>query len=124
MFCFGFVVFFLLFTLCQLAFRTKETLAAGHYMSVINILMQLRKVCNHPNLFDPRPVVSPLSMDGLVYYTSSLVTRALIKDPLEVSWYSTGSGSHACLLACFKMSSFSSLIGVHAESQNQNFMKI
>uniref|UniRef100_A0A3Q0RT20 Snf2-related CREBBP activator protein n=1 Tax=Amphilophus citrinellus TaxID=61819 RepID=A0A3Q0RT20_AMPCI len=30
--------------------------ASGHFMSVINILMQLRKVCNHPNLFDPRPI--------------------------------------------------------------------
>ena len=54
--------------------RTKEALASGHYMS---ILMQLRKVCNHPNLFDPRPVVSPLSMEPLVYHTASLVIRAL-----------------------------------------------
>lgn len=87
-----------------MGFRTKETLAAGHYMSVINILMQLRKVCNHPNLFDPRPVVSPLCMKGLVYYTASLVTRALIKDPLEVSQCSTASGSHMCLMGRFKMS--------------------
>ena len=27
--------------------RTKETLAAGNYLSVINILMQLRKVGSH-----------------------------------------------------------------------------
>ena len=67
-----------------ITFRTKETLASGHYMSVINILMQLRKVCNHPNLFDPRPVVSPLYTEGLVYNTASLVMRALDKDPLEV----------------------------------------
>lgn len=25
----------------------------------MNILMQLRKVCNHPNLFEPRPITSP-----------------------------------------------------------------
>ncbi|XP_076435128.1 helicase domino-like isoform X2 [Babylonia areolata] len=63
--------------------KTKETLASGHYMSVINILMQLRKVCNHPNLFDPRPVVSPLIMQGLTFSTASIVTTALHKDPLE-----------------------------------------
>ncbi|KAK7474437.1 hypothetical protein BaRGS_00034320 [Batillaria attramentaria] len=63
--------------------KTKETLAAGHYMSVINILMQLRKVCNHPNLFDPRPIVSPFRMEGLVYNTASIVTRALEYDPFE-----------------------------------------
>lgn len=45
--------------------KTKETLASGHYMSVINILMQLRKVCNHPNLFDPRPVASPFQVRSL-----------------------------------------------------------
>ena len=65
-------------------FRTKETLATGHYMSVINILMQLRKVCNHPNLFDPRPIVSPFQMEGITYQTASLVLRALDKDPLQV----------------------------------------
>ncbi len=65
--------------------RTKETLATGHFMSVINILMQLRKVCNHPNLFDPRPITSPFQMEGLTYTTPSEVLRALEKDPLEVA---------------------------------------
>ena len=64
--------------------RTKETLASGHFMSVINILMQLRKVCNHPSLFDPRPIVSPFQMEGLVYHTASMVLNALKYDPLEV----------------------------------------
>ncbi|GFR90719.1 helicase [Elysia marginata] len=69
--------------------KTKETLASGHFMSVINILMQLRKVCNHPNLFDPRPIVSPFKMEGIVYHTASLVTRILEYDPLrDVDIYS------------------------------------
>ncbi|VUZ53377.1 unnamed protein product, partial [Hymenolepis diminuta] len=38
---------------------TKDTLASGQFLSVMNILMQLRKVCNHPNLFEPRPITSP-----------------------------------------------------------------
>ncbi|GFN95546.1 helicase domino [Plakobranchus ocellatus] len=69
--------------------KTKETLASGHFMSVINILMQLRKVCNHPNLFDPRPIVSPFKMEGIVYQTASLASRALEYDPLrDVDIYS------------------------------------
>lgn len=48
-------------------YRTRETLNQGNLLSVINILMQLRKVCNHPNLFEPRPIVSPLHTDGIFY---------------------------------------------------------
>ncbi|KAI1729286.1 HSA domain-containing protein [Ditylenchus destructor] len=39
---------------------TVDNLRSGNMMSVLNIIMQLRKCCNHPNLFEPRPVVSPL----------------------------------------------------------------
>lgn len=38
---------------------TRDVIQQGHYMSVINILMQLRKVCNHPDLFESRPIISP-----------------------------------------------------------------
>ncbi|XP_019743358.1 helicase SRCAP isoform X2 [Hippocampus comes] len=62
---------------------TKETLASGHFMSVINILMQLRKVCNHPNLFDPRPIQSPFITKPIVFCTASLVLDALEVSPLK-----------------------------------------
>ncbi|KAM9146686.1 helicase SRCAP isoform 4-T4 [Pangshura tecta] len=62
---------------------TKETLATGHFMSVINILMQLRKVCNHPNLFDPRPIHSPFITEGICFSTASLVLCALNRDPFK-----------------------------------------
>ncbi|KAI5623239.1 helicase SRCAP isoform X2 [Silurus asotus] len=62
---------------------TRETLASGHFMSVINILMQLRKVCNHPNLFDPRPIQSPFITENITYSTASLVLKALEKSPFE-----------------------------------------
>ncbi|XP_061612159.1 helicase SRCAP isoform X3 [Phyllopteryx taeniolatus] len=62
---------------------TKETLASGHFMSVINILMQLRKVCNHPNLFDPRPIQSPFITKPIVFRTASLVLDALEVLPLK-----------------------------------------
>uniref|UniRef100_A0A673L7V7 Helicase SRCAP-like n=1 Tax=Sinocyclocheilus rhinocerous TaxID=307959 RepID=A0A673L7V7_9TELE len=64
---------------------TRETLASGHFMSVINILMQLRKVCNHPNLFDPRPIQSPFITKAIIYSTASLVQRALETSPFEVN---------------------------------------
>ena len=41
------------------AASTQETLASGSFFGVVNILMQLRKVCNHPDLFAPRPTESP-----------------------------------------------------------------
>ncbi|KAI1125921.1 hypothetical protein F5Y10DRAFT_245920 [Nemania abortiva] len=37
---------------------TREALASGNYISVINCLMQLRKVCNHPDLFIERPIMT------------------------------------------------------------------
>jgi helicase SWR1 len=42
--------------------KTKETLASGNYLSIINCLMQLRKVCNHPDLFETRPVTTSFAM--------------------------------------------------------------
>ena len=38
--------------------ETQSTLASGNYFSVFNILMQLRKVCNHPDLFEGRAIKS------------------------------------------------------------------
>lgn len=37
----------------------------ANFMSMMNVLMQLRKVCNHPDLFEPRPIASPLDMLSL-----------------------------------------------------------
>ncbi|XP_067010530.2 helicase domino [Anabrus simplex] len=68
--------------------KTKETLATGNLLSVINVLMQLRKVCNHPNLFEVRPTISPFQMEGLTFDTASLVYNALEYDPFRhVSLY-------------------------------------
>ena len=33
---------------------TRASLSGGNYLGMMNILMQLRKVCNHPDLFEPR----------------------------------------------------------------------
>ncbi|KAK8744193.1 hypothetical protein OTU49_001047, partial [Cherax quadricarinatus] len=63
--------------------KTKETLATGNFLSVINVLMQLRKVCNHPNLFEPRPTVSPFMMEGISYVVPSVVWGITDYDPFK-----------------------------------------
>lgn len=61
-------------------FRTKETLATGNLLSVINVLMQLRKVCNHPNLFEVRPTISPFQCEGISFHIPSCIYNALDYD--------------------------------------------
>ncbi|XP_050722344.1 helicase domino-like [Eriocheir sinensis] len=63
--------------------KTRETLASGNFLSVINVLMQLRKVCNHPNLFEARPTVSPFMMEGLSYQVPSVVWGITDYDPFK-----------------------------------------
>jgi len=41
---------------------TRESFQSGNYMSIINCLMQLRKVCNHPDLFETRQIVTSYAM--------------------------------------------------------------
>lgn len=68
-----------------ICFRTRETLAAGNLLSVINVLMQLRKVCNHPNLFEVRPIISPFQMESINYHIPSLVYNMMVYQPLQVN---------------------------------------
>ena len=42
------------------------------------------QVCNHPDLFEPRPIISPFRMLPLEFYTASLVFKALERPPFEV----------------------------------------
>lgn len=72
---------------------TKDTLAGGNFMSVINILMQLRKVCNHPDMFDPRPIISPFKTEAITLETAKSVLKATEYEPLQVSYFVSG-GTH------------------------------
>ena len=62
---------------------TRDVIEQGHYMSVINILMQLRKVCNHPDLFESRSIVSPWSMPSksFSYVIPKFIQRIDLKNP-------------------------------------------
>ncbi|KAG8924967.1 swr1 complex component [Tulasnella sp. 418] len=69
---------------------TKETLASGNYLSIVNCLMQLRKVCNHPDLFEVRPIVTSFVMSRSAiadYEIKELLIRRrfLASDPMEQS---------------------------------------
>ncbi|CEP62348.1 chromatin-remodeling protein SWR1 LALA0_S05e03620g [Lachancea lanzarotensis] len=59
--------------------QTKETLASGNFMSIINCLMQLRKVCNHPDLFEVRPILTSLCIDKSVSHDFTGVNDFMIK---------------------------------------------
>ncbi|GMF79649.1 unnamed protein product [Aspergillus oryzae] len=68
--------------------QTKETLASGNYLSIINCLMQLRKVCNHPDLFETRPISTSFAMSRSVateFETKELLIRRrlLFEHPLD-----------------------------------------
>ncbi len=56
--------------------QTKETLASGNFLSIINCLMQLRKVCNHPDLFEVRPINTSFGIEHSV--VSDFTTKALL----------------------------------------------
>ena len=49
---------------------TKSTLKKGNYITIVNVLMQLRKVCNHPNLFAEPEVQSPFVITNPLTYTA------------------------------------------------------
>lgn len=67
--------------------KTKETLASGNFLSIINCLMQLRKVCNHPDLFEVRPIVTsfaqPKSVMTLCLTEEESVRRSLKDDSFK-----------------------------------------
>ena len=54
---------------------TQRTLASGSFLGIINVLMQLRKVCNHPDLFEGRPIVSSFDLPPLHVHLPSLLLR-------------------------------------------------
>lgn len=68
--------------------ETRDTLSSGNYLSIINCLMQLRKVCNHPDLFVDRPIMTSFRMEKSVVadyeVTDRLVQKKLLmEDPMS-----------------------------------------
>ncbi|XP_028680462.2 E1A-binding protein p400 isoform X4 [Erpetoichthys calabaricus] len=55
----------------------QEALKTGHFVSVLHVLMQLQRICNHPDLIHPRTTQSTYIFDALQYIVPSLILGAL-----------------------------------------------
>ncbi|XP_069380237.1 E1A-binding protein p400 isoform X5 [Paralichthys olivaceus] len=58
----------------------QEALKTGHFVSVLQVLMQLQRVCNHPELVVPRETSSSYFRSSLQFNVPSLVLGALQND--------------------------------------------
>ncbi|GAY32612.1 hypothetical protein CUMW_003290 [Citrus unshiu] len=65
--------------------ETQATLASANFFGMISVIMQLRKVCNHPDLFEGRPIVSSFDMSGIDSQLSSSVCSMLSPSPLSTA---------------------------------------
>ncbi|XVE90682.1 hypothetical protein DITRI_Ditri20bG0096500 [Diplodiscus trichospermus] len=63
--------------------ETQATLATGNFFGMISVIMQLRKVCNHPDLFEGRPIVSSFDMGGINIQLSSSICSILSPGPFS-----------------------------------------
>ncbi|XP_041792570.1 E1A-binding protein p400 isoform X5 [Chelmon rostratus] len=63
----------------------QEALKTGHFVSVLQVLMQLQRVCNHPELVAPRENSSSYFCSSLQYNVPSLVLGALQNDSSKVA---------------------------------------
>ncbi|GMN55899.1 hypothetical protein TIFTF001_025008 [Ficus carica] len=63
--------------------ETQATLASANFFGMISIIMQLRKVCNHPDLFEGRPIVSSFDMAGIDVQLCSSVCSILSPGPVS-----------------------------------------
>ncbi|XP_065595169.1 E1A-binding protein p400 isoform X14 [Cyrtonyx montezumae] len=59
---------------------TQEALKSGHFISVLHVLMQLQRICNHPDLINPRLSSTSYVSETLEYRTASLVLSTLERD--------------------------------------------
>ncbi|KAH9822871.1 SNF2 family N-terminal domain [Teratosphaeria destructans] len=60
---------------------TRESLTKGNAVSAGKVLLSLRRVCNHPDLFDPRPIQTSYAMETSPV-ASFAVKEALVKQLL------------------------------------------
>ncbi|XP_062855451.1 E1A-binding protein p400 isoform X2 [Trichomycterus rosablanca] len=58
----------------------QEALKTGHFVSVLQVLMQLQRICNHPDLVQLRDTASSFTCQPLQFNTPSLVLTALQQD--------------------------------------------
>lgn len=82
-----FVLSLVMFSVWLCSPRAQEALKTGHFVSVLQVLMQLQRVCNHPELVAPRESSSSYFCSSLQYDVPSLVLGALQDDSDKVYAY-------------------------------------
>lgn len=75
---------------------TQSKLTSGNYMGMMSVLMKLRQVCNHPDIFEPRVILSPFVMEPLEVVVAARMLRTG-KEPFNLV--------HGDNLACRELSS-------------------
>ncbi len=64
--------------------RTQDKLRLNDYFSLMNVLMQLRKVCNHPDLFETRDYLTPSKqIFQILFFVPIMILRIMAYDPLK-----------------------------------------
>ncbi|XWS42985.1 hypothetical protein CRYUN_Cryun16bG0061300 [Craigia yunnanensis] len=63
--------------------ETQATIASANFFGMISVIMQLRKVCNHPDLFEGRPIVSSFDMGGINIQLSSSICSIISPGPFS-----------------------------------------
>eukprot|EP01080_Neovahlkampfia_damariscottae_P009323 gene9323-1410_t len=63
--------------------ETRDNLESGSLFKVLGVIMQLRKVCNHPDLFESRPIISPFLTKPLTIEFPKIVVKVLEREPFE-----------------------------------------
>lgn len=66
---------------------TRDSMASGSFIAIMNVLMQLRKVCNHPDLFEGRAIVSAFDMQPLRVPVPALVARMGLPSDRHSDWH-------------------------------------
>ncbi|KAK5111935.1 hypothetical protein LTR85_011682 [Meristemomyces frigidus] len=62
---------------------TRDSLAKGNAVSAGRVLLSLRRVCNHPDMFDPRPIQTSFAMERSpieTFAVKEVVIRRLLGD--------------------------------------------
>lgn len=73
--------------------RTQEALKSGHFVGVLNVLLRLQRICNHPGLVAPRRPEASYTAGPLQYRAASLILKALDRDSWKVRDLGQGLGA-------------------------------
>ncbi|KAK8794788.1 hypothetical protein WA158_001769 [Blastocystis sp. Blastoise] len=65
---------------------TKDMLSSGSLFSMMSVLMQLRKVCNHPDLFETRPIDTPFASTPILIHIPNLFKDCVLHNVTSIRY--------------------------------------